>query len=431
MAGSRPLPVMATAIPDAGGRGGTRRAAGLLALLATALPVLVLSQGFILEKALDLALEMRLAAMWGTSDRRDMYLLASSVLVPASMLELAAIPLIVDLRRRGAVAEERNLAASMATATLLFTALTVGVALVVWRSSGAATPAAEMLAATAAFGAAGVSMAFLSIKAAHHIAGGRFAFVSARVPIIRAAMIGGVIALPLGIAAPALAAVAASAALAVAVGLQSDVFHWWRPDLRGLGVAAGLLALNAYPVLPRLLIERPLLGAMGDGTLATLDYAEKTTVIAGLAGFAIVGVASTVLHGERWTYRRRALLVAALLAPVAVAVAVLAPTIVSLLFERGEFNAADSQAVAELTRLLAPSIPFVAAVPLLVPGIRGATARRGIALIAAALMLHLLVTAYTYRTADTRALAVAFDVAYAAIFVGFYALAKPASAERP
>jgi peptidoglycan biosynthesis protein MviN/MurJ (putative lipid II flippase) len=103
---------------------------------------------------------------------------------------------------------------------------------------------------------------------------------------------------------------------------------------------------------------------------------------------------------------------------------------VSLLFERGAFSPSDSAAVTELTRLLVPSIPFVAAVPLLVPGIRGATARRGVALIATALVSHLLVTIYTYQTADARALAVSFDVAYAAIFVGFYALAKPSPGRR-
>ena len=432
MADSRLVPVMGTAAPAVRAGSRSRRASGLLAVLATALPVVLLSQGFILEKALDLALEMRLAALWGTSARRDMYLLASSVLVPAGMMELAAIPLIVDFRRRGAVAEERNLVASMATVTLLFTVLTVVLALVVWRSSGGdAAPAAEMLAATAAFGVAGVSMAFLSIKAAHHIAGGRFAFVSARIPIIRAAMIGGAVALPLGIAAPALAAVVASATLAAAVWLQSEPFRWWRLHPRGFAVAAGLLGLNAYPVIPRLLIERPLLGALGNGTLATLDFAEKATVILGLAGFAIVGVATTALSGARSTYRQRALLVALLLTPVAAATGAFAGPIVSLLFERGEFNAADSAAVTELTRLLVPSIPFVAGLPLLVPGVQERRAvGRGVALMAAGLLVHTLATAYTYATGDLRAPVIAFDAVYLMLFVGFYTLAKPPSPER-
>jgi putative peptidoglycan lipid II flippase len=190
------------------------------------------------------------------------------------------------------------------------------------------------------------------------------------------------------------------------------------------------LVLNAYPVIPRLLIERPLLGALGDGTLATLDFAEKTTVILGLAGYAIVGVATASLSGATSSYRRRAAIVALLLTPAAIAMGVFAAPIVSLLFERGAFSASDSAAVTELTRLLAPSIPFVAALPLLVPGVqeRGAL-RQGAALVAIGLLAHTLVTAYTCRTGDARPLAITFDAVYLLLFAGFYALAG--GARRP
>ena len=401
-----------------------RRALAFFALLATGLPVVLLSQGFFLEKALDLVLEMRLAALWGISTRRDMYLLASSVLVPAGMLELAAIPLIVDLRRRGAPGE-RDVMASLATATVLLTAVTAGMALAVWWLSGAhgASPG-EMLLATAAFGVAGVGMGLLSIAAAQRIADRQFVFVAVRVPFIRATILSAAFVLPLGIAAPAVGAVAAAGVLVLAVWRGLEVARWWRPRVGGLAAAAGLLALNAYPVIPRLLIERPLLGALGNGTLATLDFAEKTTVILGLAGYAIVGVAITALSGATSSYRRRAVLVALLLTPVAAAMALFARPIVTLLFERGEFGASDSAAVTELTRLLAPSIPFVAALPLLVPGVRERGAlRAGAALVAVGLLAHTLVTAYTCRTGDARPLAVAFDAVYALLFAGFYALA--------
>jgi len=152
-------------------------------------------------------------------------------------------------------------------------------------------------------------------------------------------------------------------------------------------------------------------------------------VILGLAGFAIVGVATTALSGARSTYRQRALLVALLLTPVAAATGAFAGPIVSLLFERGEFNAADSAAVTELTRLLVPSIPFVAGLPLLVPGVQERRAvGRGVALMAAGLLVHTLATAYTYATGDLRAPVIAFDAVYVALFAGFFALADaPAS----
>ena len=393
-------------------------------LILPALPLMLLSQGFLLEKALDLVLEMRLAALWGTSPRRDMYLLASSVLVPAGMLELVAIPLIVDIRRRAA-ANERDVIASLATVTVLFTALTVALAFAVWWLSGAdAVPAVEMFAATSAFAAAGVAMGLLSIAAGQHVAEGRFAFVSVRVPLIRAAMLACALALPLGIAAPAVGAIVSSAMLVLIVWSGSKPASWWRPQLRGLAAAAGLLALNAYPIIPRLLIERPLLGALGDGTLATLDFAEKTTVILGLAGYAIIGVGTTALSGASWSYRRRALVVLLLLTPVAAAAAIFARPIVSLLFERGAFSASDSVAVTELTRLLAPSIPFVAAVPLLVPGVRQRDAlRAGLVLIACGLLAHTLATAYASYAGDPRPLTITFDAVYALLFAGFYALA--------
>ncbi|MEX2159433.1 MAG: hypothetical protein WEB04_08525 [Dehalococcoidia bacterium] len=396
----------------------------LLLLVMSGLPVLLLGQSFFLEKALDLVLEMRLAALWGTSAQRDMYLLASSVLVPAGMLELAAIPLIVDLRRRGAPGE-RDVMASLVTATVLFTAVTAGMALAVWWFSGAhGVSAGEMFLAIGAFGLAGVGMGLLSIAAAQRIADRQFVFVAARVPLIRATILGAAFVLPLGIAAPAVGAVAAAGVLVFAIWSRLELARWWRPRVSGLAVAAGVLVLNAYPVIPRLLIERPLLGALGDGTLATLDFAEKTTVILGLAGYAIVGVATASLSGATSSYRRRAAIVALLLTPAAIAMGVFAAPVVSLLFERGAFSASDSAAVTELTRLLAPSIPFVAALPLLVPGVqeRGAL-KQGAALVAAGLLAHTLVTAYTCRTGDARPLAIAFDVVYVLLFAGFYALA--------
>src|SRR3989304_3709262 len=102
MADSRFASVMGTTAPAVLAGGRPRRTAAWGALLGTVLPVMVLSHGFVLEKVLDLSLEMRLAAVWGTSGRRDMYLLASSVLVPAGLMELAGIPLFVDFPRRGA-----------------------------------------------------------------------------------------------------------------------------------------------------------------------------------------------------------------------------------------------------------------------------------------------------------------------------------------
>lgn len=396
-----------------------------LALIVSLAPLLLLGQGFLLEKALDLALEMRLAAVWGASARRDMYLVASATLVPSAMMQMIVFPLIVDQRQRGADFEERGVVGALTLLSLAVTWAIAALALVVWWAAGAAgtVPAAEMAGATLAFVAAGFGMTLVSVAAAHRIADGRFDLASFRIPVIRAAMLAAAFVVPFGVAAPAAGALVASAALTAAIGGAGLVRWLGRPALQGLLPALALFVMNAYPMVPRLLIERPVLGAMGDGTLATLDYAEKTTLIAGLAGFAIVGVASTVLRGERWTYRRRAVLVAAVLVPVAIAVAALARPLVALLFERGEFDASDTASVTELTRLLAPSIPCVAAVPLLVPGIRGRPARRGVLLIAAGLLVHLLAVVYTYRTADARVLAVSFDITYAAIFAGFFALA--------
>jgi peptidoglycan biosynthesis protein MviN/MurJ (putative lipid II flippase) len=171
---------------------------------------------------------------------------------------------------------------------------------------------------------------------------------------------------------------------------------------------------------------------MGDGTLATLDFAEKTTVIIGLAGFAIVGVVTTALSGERSTYRSRALFVVALLALPALATALLAEPLVRTLFERGLFSAADTRAVAELARLLAPSIPFVAALPLLVPGVQAAGhSRRGAGLIGVALLVHLAAAFWTHSSGDPRPLTLSFDLGYLLLFGAFFALARAPRRESP
>jgi putative peptidoglycan lipid II flippase len=172
-------------------------------------------------------------------------------------------------------------------------------------------------------------------------------------------------------------------------------------------------------------VERPILGSLGNGTLATLDFAEKTTVIIGLAGFAIVGVVTTALSGQRSTYRTRALFVVALLIVPALTTALLAQPIVHLLFERGMFSSTDTGAVAELTRMLAVSIPFVAALPLLVPGIQAAgESRKGLALIGCMLLVHTAIALWTHHSGDPRPLALSFDAAYLLLFGGFFALAR-------
>lgn len=407
-----------------------RRLRAVFALLGAALPVALLSQGFILEKGLDLALEMRLAAVWGVSARRDMYLIASIALLPAGIMQMVAIPLIVDLQRRGARAAARRQADSLTFTSALLTALAAALALAIWRLSGggASTPAGEMLAATLAFGLAGVAMSAVVVAAAERIVAGDYGLVSLRMPAMRAAMLGAAFVVPLGVAAPALGAASGAVLLALAVGGRAEPWRWvGRPRLAGLGAALGMFAMNAYPIVPRLLVERPVLGALADGTLARLDFAEKTTVILGLAGFAIGGVAATALGRDAGAYRRRALLVVLLLTPVALATAVFAAPIVSLLFQRGAFGASDSDAVAELARWLAPSVPLVAGLPLLVPGVRAAGALgRGVALVAAALLVHAGVAFYAHETGDVLPLTIAFDLEYLVLFAGFFTLARQA-----
>jgi hypothetical protein len=397
------------------------------ALLAGVLPLALLGFGFALEKALDLGLEVFLAAQWGTSPRRDMYLVASTVLVATAMMELTFVPLIVDARRRGDARRGDDLVASLPLAALLLVGVVSVLAIAVWLVSpgAAAVPPLEMVGSLLGFVAAAVGLGALSIAAGYQVAERRFALVSLRLPFVRAATLGAAALLPLGVGAPALGAGLSSTALAFFVWTRSEAVNWFRrPRLLGLWPALGLFAMNAYPVVPRLLIERPVLGAAGDGTLATLDFAEKTTVIIGLAGFAIIGVVTAALSGERSTYRSRALLVVAVLALPALVTGLLAEPIVRALFERGLFSAADTRAVAELARLLAPSIPFVAALPLLVPGVQAAGASgKGLALIASMLAVHLAVAVWTHYTGDVRALALSFDFAYLLLFGGFFALA--------
>jgi putative peptidoglycan lipid II flippase len=399
-----------------------------VALLASFLPLVLLGLGFTLEKGLALALEIFLAAEWGTSPRRDMYLVASTVLVSTALIELTFLPLIVDARRRGTSERGDDLVASLPAAALLLIVVVTILATAVWLMGGGTTavPAAEMAGALLAFVAAAVGLAALSIAAGHQIADRRFVLASLRLAVVSAGQLGAAVLLPFGVAAPALGAAVSASALAVVFWMRSEAGKWFRrPRLLGLWAALGLFAMNAYPVVPRLLIERPVLGAMGNGTLATLDFAEKTTVIIGLAGFAIVGVVTTALSGDRSTYRSRALFVVALLALPALATALLAEPIVRVLFERGLFSAADTRAVAGLARLLAPSIPFVAALPLLVPGVQAAGhSRRGAALIGLALLVHLAVALWTHRSGDPHPLTLSFDAGYLLLFGGFYALAR-------
>jgi len=137
----------------------------------------------------------------------------------------------------------------------------------------------------------------------------------------------------------------------------------WRWFWQGFGIMVGGQALMSLTVV----IDQFYAAGLGTGAIATLGYANRIlSLILGLAAIAVSRATLPVfaqVHGQDGV-RLRA--VARLWSGILFALGVLAmlasylaaPSIVGLLYERGQFGASDTLAVAQVLRYGLPQIPF-------------------------------------------------------------------------
>ncbi|MFQ5622172.1 MAG: murein biosynthesis integral membrane protein MurJ [Paracoccaceae bacterium] len=138
------------------------------------------------------------------------------------------------------------------------------------------------------------------------------------------------------------------------------------PELKKLARIAAPAALGAGVVQVNLLIGRQI-ASFFDGAIAWLNYADRLYQLPlGVAGIAIGIVLLPDLSrrlragdevGGRHAFNRGAEFAMALSLPAAVALVVIPQPLVSVLFERGAFNAADSRATAAVVAIYGLGLP--------------------------------------------------------------------------
>jgi putative peptidoglycan lipid II flippase len=169
-------------------------------------------------------------------------------------------------------------------------------------------------------------------------------------------------------------AAAESAALATAL----HRCRMWRrprlephPEIAILSRQYGALVIGSLMMSLTTIIDQSMAMMMGPGAVSTLAYGNR--VVSAAAGLAALAVGTAVMPyfskmvaaDDRAALRKSVttfvVLLLAVMTPVAIALIVFAAPIVRLLFQRGQFTAADTMGVARVQQYLALEIPFYAA----------------------------------------------------------------------
>jgi putative peptidoglycan lipid II flippase len=163
--------------------------------------------------------------------------------------------------------------------------------------------------------------------------------------------------------------------------------HYWQSFSQGAWIL--LVAQALFSLVP--LIDTFFAARLGEGAVSALSYTNRLVLgLQGLAGLALQRSGLPLLsalsaHSQAATRRaalRWALAMGALGALGGLLVAVLADPIVSLLFERGSFTAADRAQCATLLRYGMLQMPLFLAAMALVTALASASARHALALVA-------------------------------------------------
>ncbi len=134
----------------------------------------------------------------------------------------------------------------------------------------------------------------------------------------------------------------------------------------GFARSFGTLIIGTFALSLALPIDQLVAARLGEGSVASLGYATRLLALgAGLGATAVARATLPVLSGQDASLRERLSLARQwffiLLAGGIVGVAIawpLAPTAVSLVFERGAFDAQDSARVVGILRLALFQLPF-------------------------------------------------------------------------
>ncbi|WP_332879712.1 murein biosynthesis integral membrane protein MurJ [Massilia sp. S19_KUP03_FR1] len=145
-----------------------------------------------------------------------------------------------------------------------------------------------------------------------------------------------------------------------AFALASPVWRWF---WQGFGIMIGGQALMSFTVI----VDQFYAVSLGTGSVATLGYANRVlSLILGLAAIAVSRATLPIFStaAPEWSAKIHSVAAywARLMFVAGIAVMLLsymaAPWVIKLLFERGQFSAADTAIVVDVFRFGLPQLPF-------------------------------------------------------------------------
>ena len=353
--------------------------------------MVVVGAATLLAKVLGMAKDMVVASYFGTSDAVDAFFIALAVPsfvinVIAGSLPAALVPVYLRAyEREGAAAAGRVLsgvlilaAAALAVASVVLVLVAPLVLPLVGATFGGEkltlTRHLFMLILPGVF-VSGLSGALGSILNAHE----RFV-LAAVTPVFTSVMsiaflVGaadqwGVYALAVGLTAGYVMELVVLGWDTRARGLLGSP-RWtvWRdPDVRNVLGQYAPLVIGGAVMSSSPLIDQAMAASLGPGSVAELAFGSK--IVAAGMGIGVTALSTAIFphfarmtaksdwRGVRQSLRLYSRLTLAVAVPATVLIVVFSTSIVRLVFERGQFSAADTQAVAHVQALYALQIPF-------------------------------------------------------------------------
>lgn len=342
-------------------------------------------------KLITMLREVLVAAKLGTGNAAEAYIAAWAIpgflaMITSDAIVGSLLPLHAKARAtRGEKAGQQVFAESLTIALIIFAsltailALTPGLLLPIFASNFSPEKLALaerlwmiMLPAIALYGIGSIWSGMLNA----HSRFGLAAIAPVAVPVLSGMAMVILPGTPVDALAIGFVAGMAIQTAILAAGLRRNAMRgrpgWYGglPETRSLMRHAGPLIGNGVIFGGIPIIDAAMAASLGDRQLAILSYGNRLILpIMGVSSAALATVVfpffSRLVAEQNWlqvrgTLRTYSRLIVAVSVPGTLLIMALSPAIVRLLFERGAFSAADTDAVSTVQMILAAMIPFYA-----------------------------------------------------------------------
>jgi putative peptidoglycan lipid II flippase len=335
--------------------------------------------------------ELAIANFFGRGDAVDAFLLALMipsfvVALVAGSLNAALIPSYIQVRDNDGKENAQNLlSASLMWSSIMllaFVAIMVAVAPGIFRAIAPGFPPAKLVLTVRLFYSLlpTVVLSGISVNCGAVLNASRSFWLPALTPmlspafmivLLMASRVFGIWALPIGMVVGAFCECTVLVLALLKRGIH--IVPRWYPDTPALRVVrAQYIPLLIGSILSSgvFIVDQTMAARLEPGSVAALGFGNRiVNVVVGLTAVslsaAVIPYFSEMVAKRQWSECRHTLstyarLIAFVTIPVCLGIAMFSNPIVSLLFQRGAFTAADSAVVARVQTMYAFQIPFYA-----------------------------------------------------------------------